>query len=88
MDYLKNHLDYASSYLTDVKDEIERELKDVNEEIYELRAQNELLEEQLEDSQTLITNIQKENIMLQLELTEVTNELILLRNEYLKTISL
>jgi chromosome segregation ATPase len=81
MNDLEEHIDYASSFFGDLRDKIEIELKDLNEEIAELadeiaelEAQNILLEEQLED-------LKKENAMINLELLEVTNELIALRSD-------
>jgi peptidoglycan hydrolase CwlO-like protein len=81
MNDLEEHIDYASSFFGDLRHKIEIELKDLNEEIAELandistlEAQNILLEEQLED-------LKKENTMLNLELTEVTGQLIQARHE-------
>ena len=81
MNDLEEHIDYASSFFGDLRDKIEIELKDLNEEIAELadeiaelEAQNILLEEQLED-------LKKENTMLNLELIEVTGQLIQARHE-------
>jgi predicted nucleic acid-binding Zn-ribbon protein len=88
MDELERHINSSQSYFDDVRVQIERELQDINEEIADLKdeiskleEQNILLEERLEDSQELVSNMQKENAMLQLELTEVTNELIALRSD-------
>jgi chromosome segregation ATPase len=81
MDTLEKHIDYASSFFGDLRHKIEIELKDLNEEIAELKdeistleAQNILLEEQLED-------FKKETTMLNLELIEVTGQLIQARHE-------
>jgi len=72
MDTLEKHINHAESFFDDLRVQIERELKDLNEEIAELKdeistleAQNILLEEQLED-------LKKENAMFQLELAEIT----------------
>jgi SMC interacting uncharacterized protein involved in chromosome segregation len=88
MDELERHINSSQSYFDDVRVQIERELKDVNEEISELKdeittleEQEILLTEQLDDYQQIIKDMQKENAMLQLELTEVTNELIALRSD-------
>ena len=69
---LEKHLDYVNSYLSDLKGEVEEDLKTFNEmidtykdEISTLEEQNILLEEQLED-------LKKENAMFQLELAEIT----------------
>jgi chromosome segregation ATPase len=81
MNDLEQHIDYVSSFFGDLRNKIEIELKDLNEEIAELvdeiaelEAQNILLEEQLED-------LKKENTMLNLELIEVTGQLIQARHE-------
>jgi hypothetical protein len=74
MNDLEEHIDYASSFFGDLRHKIEIELKDLHEEIAELEAQNILLEEQLED-------LKKENAMFQLELIEVTGQLIQARHE-------
>ena len=72
MNDLEEHIDYASSFFGDLRHKIEIELKDLHDEIDELKneistleAQNILLEEQLDD-------LKKENAMFQLELAEIT----------------
>jgi chromosome segregation ATPase len=81
MNDLEEHIDYASSFFGDLRHKIEIELKDLNEELAELKdeisvleEQNILLEEQLED-------LKKENAMINLELAEVTGQLIHMRYE-------
>ena len=85
---LEKHLDYVNSYLSDLKGEIEEDLKTFNEmidtykeEISTLEEQNELLEEQLSESQSALDEVLKENVMLNVELAEVTNQLIQIRHE-------
>jgi cell shape-determining protein MreC len=81
MNDLEEHIDYASSFFGDLRHKIEIELKDLNEEIAQLKdeisvleEQNILLTEQLEDSKY-------ENGMINLELAEVTGQLIHMRYE-------
>ena len=81
MNDLEEHIDYASSFFGDLRNKIEIELKDLNEEIAELKdevsvleEQNILLTEQLEDSKY-------ENGMINFELAEVTGQLIHMRYE-------
>jgi len=81
MDELERNLDNVNSYFVDLRDQIERELKDVNEEIAELRETISNLEEDADTADTQIQELMYQNSMLQLELTEVTNELIALRSD-------
>jgi predicted nucleic acid-binding Zn-ribbon protein len=81
MNDLEEHIDYASSFFGDLRHKIEIELTDLNEEIAQLKdeisvleEQNILLTEQLEDSKY-------ENGMINLELAEVTGQLIHMRYE-------
>ena len=81
MNDLEEHIDYASSFFGDLRHKIEIELKDLNEEIAQLKdeisvleEQNILLTEQLEDSKY-------EHGMINLELAEVTGQLIHMRYE-------
>jgi prefoldin subunit 5 len=81
MNDLEEHIDYASSFFGDLRNKIEIELKDLNEEIAELKdgistleEQNTLLEEQLEE-------LKYEYGMINLELIEVTGQLIQARHE-------
>jgi len=84
MDELERNLDNVNSYFVDLRDQIERELKDVNEEIAELRETISNLEEDADTADTQIQELMYQNSMLQLELTEVTNELIALRSDNMK----
>ena len=81
MNDLEEHIDYASSFFGDLRHEIEIELKDLHDEIAELKdeistleEQNTLLTEQLED-------LKYEYGMINLELAEVTGQLIHMRYE-------
>jgi len=84
MDELERHINSSQSYFDDVRVQIERELKDVNEEIADLKDTIKELEEDADTADTQIQELMYQNSMLQLELTEVTNELITLRNEIMK----
>jgi CII-binding regulator of phage lambda lysogenization HflD len=81
MDELERNLDNVNSYFVDLRDQVERELKDHNDEIAQLKddistleEQNTLLEEQLEE-------LKYEYGMINLELIEVTGQLIQARHE-------
>ena len=81
MNELEEHIDYASSFFGDLKNKIEIELKDLHDEIAELKdeistleEQNTLLTEQLEE-------LKYEYGMINLELIEVTGQLIQARHE-------
>lgn len=81
MSDLEDHIESAAYEFSSLRTYLEEELKDLNEEIRDLRdiretleAQNELLEEQ-------IGEMTREKVFLELELAEVTNELIKLRHE-------
>lgn len=81
MDELERNLDNVNSYFVDLRDQIERELKDVNEEIAELKDQISTLEEQNELLEEQVGELNKQNVMLNLELADVTRDLIAQRNE-------
>jgi len=81
MDELERNLDNVNSYFVDLRDQVERELREYNDEITELKETNSNLEEDLDKADTQVQELMYQNSMLQLELTEVTNELIALRNE-------
>jgi prefoldin subunit 5 len=81
MDELERHIDYAASYFNDVKSELDdleneyiNEIAELKEDLETLQEQNELLEEQLED-------LKYEHGMINLELAEVTGQLIHMRYE-------
>jgi CII-binding regulator of phage lambda lysogenization HflD len=81
MDELERNLDNVNSYFVDLRDQVERELKDHNDEIAQLKddistleEQNTLLEEQLEE-------LKYKYGMINLELIEVTGQLIQARHE-------
>lgn len=81
MNDLEQHLDYASSYFRDVQEQLETLETDYTLEIHELKKdvetlseQNELLEEQIEEWKY-------QNALLQLELMEVTGQLIHMKHE-------
>jgi chromosome segregation ATPase len=81
IDDLEKHLDYAQSYLKELQDDVDRELQDADDEIKTLNSQIEELEEEADNADTKIQELMYQNSMLQLELTEVTNELIALRSD-------
>ncbi len=81
MDEIEKNLNYASGYLVDLKSEFDQEntatlrlLTESKETIEILEEQNELLTERVEI-------LEKENLMLNIELAEVTRQLIQLRHE-------
>jgi chromosome segregation ATPase len=85
---LEDYLSSASYELDDLKAKVEREIESYNEfadelkdEISTLESQNEKLEEEAEVSLEVIRALQKENLMLNIELAEVTGQLIQLRHE-------
>jgi chromosome segregation ATPase len=72
---LEKHLDYASSYMADVKSELEElegkfmnEIADYIDRIDTLNEQNELLEEQVEDLNRKLAIFELENIELRLRI--------------------
>jgi len=81
MNEIEKHLDYANSYLIDLREEIEAELKDVNDEIAQLKETITAYEEEADKADTQIQELMYQNSMLQLELTEVTGQLIHMRHE-------
>jgi len=78
---LEKHLDYAQSYLKDLENEVDGELENAEEEIKTLKSQIEELEENADEAHTQIQELMYKNSMLQLELTEVTSQLIHIRHE-------
>ena len=74
MDELERHIDYAASYFADVKSELDDLEGEYINEIADLKSEIETLVEQ-------IGELTHEKVLLELELTEVTNELIKLRHE-------
>ena len=81
MDDLERYIDYTASYFVDVKSKLQdleneyiNEIAELKDDLETLQEQNELLEEQLED-------FKKENAMINLELAEVTGQLIHMRYE-------
>lgn len=78
---IEKHLDYASSYLSDLKSELEQDLTAVNRLLDESKETIEILEEQNELLEEKVTELQKENLMLNIELAEVTGQLIQQRHE-------
>jgi ubiquinone biosynthesis protein UbiJ len=71
IDELERHIDYAASYIADVKSELEdlegkymNELADYIDQIDTLNEQNELLEEQVE-------NLNRKNAIFELENMEL-----------------
>ncbi len=81
MDEIEKQLDYANSYLIDLREEIEAELTDINNEIAQLKETITAYEEEVDKADTLIQELMYQNSMLQLELTEVTGQLIHMRYE-------
>ena len=81
MDELESHIDYASSYFNDVKEELEQLETDYTLEIHELKKDVETLEEQNELLEEQNEFLKHKNSLLQLELMEVTNKLIRMRYE-------
>lgn len=72
---LEKHLDYASSYMADVKSELEElegkfmnEISDYIDRIDTLNEQNELLEEQVEDLNRKLAIFELENMELRLRI--------------------
>ena len=81
MDQLERYIDYTASYFADVKSELQdleneyiNEIAELKDEVSILEEQNILLTEQLEDSKY-------EYGMINLELAEVTGQLIHMRYE-------
>jgi hypothetical protein len=75
MDELEKHIDYANSYFTDVKQELETLETDYTLEIHELKKdvetleeQNQLLEEQAEELSMKLAVFELENMELRLKL--------------------
>jgi predicted nucleic acid-binding Zn-ribbon protein len=85
---LEKHIDYVNHYFAEVQSAIENleiqyqnQIVELKNEVSILEEQSILLTEQLEDSQELVSNMQKENAMINLELAEVTGQLIHMRYE-------
>jgi len=81
IDKLEEQLDYANRYLSDLRGEIEEQLQEANDQIDTLNTTIEELEEEAEKADTQIQELIYQNSMLQLELTEVTGQLIHMRYE-------
>ena len=81
MNDLEEHIDYASSFFGDLRNKIEIELKDLNEEIAELKDGISTLEEQSTLHTELLVELKYEYGMINFELIEVTGQLIQARHE-------
>lgn len=81
MDEIEKQLDYANSYLIDLREEIGEELEAVNEEIVQLKETIKAYEEDADTADTQIQELLYQNSMLNIELAEVTGQLIHMRHE-------
>ena len=81
MDEIEKQLDYANSYLKDLRGETEEQLEDAKNEIDTLQNMVEELEAEVEIKDTELQELMYENSMLQLELMEVAGQLIHMRHE-------
>jgi chromosome segregation ATPase len=75
IDELERHIDYAASYIADVKSELEdlegkymNEITDYIDQIDTLNEQNELLEEQVDDLSKKLAIFELENMELRLRI--------------------
>jgi predicted nuclease with TOPRIM domain len=81
MDEIEKQLDYANSYLSDLRGEIEEQLQEASDQISTLQNMVEELEAEVEIKDTELQELMYENSMLQLELMEVAGQLIHMRHE-------
>jgi len=80
-DEIEKYLDYANSYLSDLRGEIEEQLQEASDQISTLQNVIVELESEAEEKDTKLQELMYENSMLQLELMEVAGQLIHMRHE-------
>jgi chromosome segregation ATPase len=80
-DEIDKHLDYAMSYLNDLKTTVDNELEEAQKEINDFKEIVDKLEEVVEDLTFQTVRLEREKAFLELELIEATNEVMKLRYE-------